>query len=63
MLNRLSDISHLAAMLAFALLISIALACLTRRTWPERIRYTLWTFVLFILIGVGVAWLMYPFSR
>ena len=28
-----------------------------------RIRYAIWSFALFIVIGVGFAWLMYPFSR
>ncbi len=55
--------SHFAAMLVFALLVSVALACLTRRTTAERIRYALRTFLLFILVGVGFAWLMYPFSK
>lgn len=55
--------SHLAAMTAFALLVSVALACMTRKTWPERGRYIVRTFLLFMLIGAGIAWLMYPFSR
>ena len=55
--------SHLAAMAAFALLVSVALACMTRKTWPDRARYVLRTFLLFMLIGAGIAWLMYPFSR
>jgi hypothetical protein len=55
--------SHFSAMLLFALLVSIALGCLVRQTTAGRIRYALWSFALFILIGVGFAWLMYPFSR
>ncbi len=50
-------------MLLFALLASMALACLARRTTAGRIRYAAMSFVLFIAIGVGIAWLMYPFSR
>jgi len=34
-----------------------------RHTTAGRIRYAIWSFALFILIGVGFAWLMYPFSR
>ena len=55
--------THFWAMLSFAALVSLALACLTRRTAAERVKYGLWSFGLFIVIGVGVAWLMYPFSR
>jgi hypothetical protein len=44
-------------------LASMALACLTQRSTSGRIRYAVVSFVLFVLIGVGIAWLMYPFSR
>jgi hypothetical protein len=57
------QLSHFAAMLIFALLVSIALGCLVRRTRAGRIRYALWSFALFIVVGIGFAWLMYPFSR
>jgi len=50
-------------MVVFALLVSIVLAGLARRTPVERIRYALWTLMMFLLVGVGIAWLMYPFSR
>ena len=56
-------LSHFAAMVVFALLVSIVLAGLARRTAAERIRYALWTLLAFLLVGVGIAWLMYPFSR
>ena len=63
MLARIAGMSHFAAMLLFALLASMALACLVQRTSAGRIRYAAKSFLLFILIGVGIAWLMYPFSR
>ena len=50
-------------MVLFALLVSVALACLGRQTLAARIKFALWSFALFLVIGVGVAWLMYPFSR
>jgi len=58
--------SHFLMMVAFALLVSAALGCLAppgRRTSRERIKYAVWSFALFLGIAVGVAWLMYPFSR
>jgi hypothetical protein len=59
----LVNLSHFAAMLIFAALVSTALGCLTQRTTKDKIKYALWSFVLFIVVGVGIAWLMYPFSR
>jgi hypothetical protein len=60
--NSLLQLSHFAAMLLFALLVSVALACLTQRTRPGGVKYALWSFAVFVLVGVGVAWLMYPIS-
>lgn len=56
-------INHFAAMVLFALLIATAFAALGQRNGLQRLRYAIWSFALFILIGVGIAWLMYPFSR
>jgi len=56
-------LSHLQAMLLFALVISIAFGFLSRRQPIERIKYIVWSLFLFLLIGVGIGWAMYPFSR
>lgn len=56
-------LTHLGAMLLFALLVSVVLASLSHRTRAGGLKYALWSFALFVLIGVGVAWLMYPISR
>ena len=56
-------LSHFSTLLLFALLVSLALACVTRRTTRERIRYAAWSFAMFVVVSVGIAWLMYPFSR
>jgi hypothetical protein len=56
-------LSHFWAMVLFALFVSIMLAALAHRTTAARIRYALWSFLLFLLIGIGAAWLMYPVSR
>jgi hypothetical protein len=56
-------LSHFWAMILFAVFVSMALGCLTRRTTPERIKYAAWSFLLFLLVGIGAAWLMYPLSR
>ncbi len=56
-------ISHLQSMLLFAVLISIAFGFLSRRRPMERVKYIVWSLFLFLLIGVGIGWAMYPFSR
>jgi len=47
----------------FAVLVSAGLACLGRRTNAERLKYALRLLALFVVVGVGIAWLMYPLSR
>jgi len=56
-------LNHFAAMVIFALCVSVAFACLGRQSIAGRIKYALWSFALFLVIGVGIAWLMYPFSK
>ncbi len=56
-------LSHFQAMTLFALLISIAFGFLSRRGTNERVKYIIWSLLLFLLIGVGIGWAMYPFSR
>ena len=55
--------SHFFMMVTFGLLVSVALGCLTQQTSVQRIKYAAWTFAIFLAVGVGIAWLMYPFSR
>jgi cytochrome bd-type quinol oxidase subunit 2 len=56
-------LTHMQAFLLFAAIISIAFGFLGRRQPKDRVRYILWTFALFLLIGIGIGWAMYPFSR
>lgn len=56
-------LTHLQALVIFALLISVAFGFLGRRQPKERLKYILWTLLLFLLVGVGIGWAMYPFSR
>jgi hypothetical protein len=56
-------LSHFLAMVLFALVISVAFGFLSRRPPIERVKYVLWSFGLFLAIGIGIGWLMYPFSR
>lgn len=57
------QLSHFQAMVLFALAISIAFGFLSRRPALERLKYIGWSLLMFLLIGIGIGWLMYPFSR
>jgi hypothetical protein len=57
------QISHLSAMCLFALLVSVALAGLTKRTASERVKYAASCFLKFLAVGIAIGWLMYPFSH
>jgi NhaP-type Na+/H+ or K+/H+ antiporter len=56
-------LGHFPAMLLFALAISVAFGFLSRRRPLDRVKYIIWSLLLFLLIGVGIGWAMYPFSR
>jgi cytochrome bd-type quinol oxidase subunit 2 len=56
-------LNHFQALVVFALVISIAFGFLGRRRPKDRVKYILWTLLLFVLIGVGIGWAMYPFSH
>ncbi len=56
-------LTHLQALVVFAVVISVAFGFLGRRQPMDRLKYILWTLLLFLLIGVGIGWAMYPFSR
>jgi hypothetical protein len=57
------QISHFLAMCLFALLVSVALAGLTKRTASERVKYAASCFLKFLAVGIAIGWLMYPFSH
>jgi cytochrome bd-type quinol oxidase subunit 2 len=56
-------LNHFQSMLLFALLISIAFGFLSRRRPADRVKYIVWSLILFLLVGVGIGWAMYPFSH
>jgi hypothetical protein len=55
--------NHFQAMVLFALAVSAAFAMLSKQTIGERIRYLIWAFLGFLVVAIGIGWLMYPFSR
>jgi cytochrome bd-type quinol oxidase subunit 2 len=57
------NLNHFQAMVIFALVISVAFGFIGRRKPVDRVKYILWSLLLFLLVGVGIGWAMYPFSR
>ncbi len=57
------ELTHFQAFLLFAVVISVAFGFLGRRRPKDRVRYILWSLFLFLLVGVGIGWTMFPFSR
>jgi ABC-type Mn2+/Zn2+ transport system permease subunit len=55
--------SHFQSLLLFALIISLAFGTLGRRKPIARVKYAAWSFAMFVLVGIALGWLMYPFSR
>jgi hypothetical protein len=58
-----SGLTHFDALLFFALTVSLTFAFLSKRGAFDRVKYVAWAFVAFLLVAVGIGWLMYPFSR
>ncbi len=56
-------LTHFQALLLFALVISIAFAFLSKKSPRERLKYAFWSFLAFLVIALGIAWLMFPFPR
>jgi hypothetical protein len=56
-------LTHFQTMVIFALAVSLAFAFLSKNTMSERLRYAVWAFLAFLVVALGIGWLMYPFSR
>ena len=56
-------LTHFQAFLLFAVVISVAFGFLGRRRAKDRVKYIFWSLLLFLLVGMGIAWAMFPFSR
>jgi hypothetical protein len=56
-------LTHIQAFLFFAAVISVAFGYLGRRQPKDRLKYILWSFFLFLVVGIGIGWAMYPLSR
>jgi hypothetical protein len=57
------SLTHFGALLFFAAVVSITFAFLSKRGFAERLKYTAWAFLAFLLVAIGIGWLMFPFSQ
>ncbi len=57
------NLTHFQAMALFAFFISVGFSFLTKQTFAERVKYAVWTFLAFLLVGIALGWLMFPFGR
>jgi len=56
-------LNHFQTLMLFALAVSLAFAFLSKHSMSEQIRYAVWAFLGFLVVAIGIGWLMYPFSR
>ncbi len=63
MMGLAAVLNHFQAMLVFGFVVSVAFAFLTKRGLSDRAKYVLWSFLAFLLVAIGIGWVMYPFSR
>jgi heme A synthase len=57
------NLTHFQSMCLFAFVISLAFAFMSRKRMGERLRYTLYAFLAFLLVAVAMGWLMFPASH
>lgn len=57
------ELTHFQAMTLFAFFTSLVFAFLSKKTRREQAQYFLWSFFLFLVVAVGLGWLMYFFPR
>jgi uncharacterized membrane protein len=55
--------THFAAVVLFALLVSTVFGITMRETPRSMIRYGIYCFVLFVAAAIGLSWLMYFIAR
>jgi cytochrome bd-type quinol oxidase subunit 2 len=58
-----AGLTHFQALAFFALVVSATFAFLSKRGAMERAKYFAWALLAFLLVAIGIGWLMYPFSR
>jgi hypothetical protein len=63
MTSLFGQLNHFQALSFFALVVSLTFAYLSKRGLKARAQYALWAFLAFLLVAIGIGWLMHPFSQ
>jgi hypothetical protein len=58
-----AGLTHFQALLFFALVVSVIFAFLSKHGVLERVKYAVWAFLAFLVVAIGIGWLMYPFTQ
>jgi hypothetical protein len=53
-------LSHVTALVTFALIVSTVFALITKSEPREQVRYGIFVFLSFLAVAFAVGWLMYP---
>jgi hypothetical protein len=54
------SLSHIDALVAFALIVSTVFALITKNEPLEQLRYGVFVFLSFLAVAIAVGWIMYP---
>jgi cytochrome bd-type quinol oxidase subunit 2 len=63
MTSLLGGLTHFQALAFFAIVVSVTFAFLSKRGTSDRAKYFLWALLAFLVVAIGIGWLMYPFSQ
>jgi heme A synthase len=53
-------LSHIEALIVFALIVSTVFALITKNEPREQLRYGAFVFLSFLAVAIAVGWIMYP---
>jgi len=54
------SLSHISALVVFALIVSTVFALITKNEPREQLRYGVFVFLSFLAVAIAVGWIMYP---
>jgi hypothetical protein len=54
------SLSHIGALVVFALIVSTVFALITKNEPREQLRYGVFVFLSFLAVAIAVGWIMYP---
>lgn len=55
------SLSHFQALVVFSAVVATVFAIVTKETSRDQLRYGLFVFASFLVVGIALGWIMYPF--